>query len=172
MAAREDQPQPLVGNLLVIRSQHAQRPDLFGQRLLDGPHAPASEAIDRPIAGRSDDPRPRVVGHSPLRPSTKRLLKGLLDSFFSQVEAAGHADQGRDRPARLAAEQEVDVPDCLGRRLSPAADPGTPGAVAARSCRTLRRDSGFQLRSLRRRWRGRASSSRRAALSSPRMGRQ
>ena len=163
MAAGEDQPEPLVRNLLVVRSQHLKCPDLFSLYLLDGSHTPASEAIDRPIAGRSGDPRAGVVRKSPLWPGAKRLLERILDSFLQQVEAAGRPDQGRDRPARLMAEQVVEVPACLGRCLSPLAGLGSPGSVAARSCRTLRRDSGCPPRSPRLHWRGRARSSRRAA---------
>jgi hypothetical protein len=32
-----------------------------------------------------------------------------LDSLFGQLEAASGANQGRDRPSRLATEQEVEV---------------------------------------------------------------
>ena len=172
MAAGEDQAQPLVRNLLIIRSQHLQRPDLFSLCLLDGSHAPTPEPIDRPIPGGGDEPRAGVVRKTPLGPGAKRLLKGILDCFLSQVEAARHPDQGRDRPPRLVAEQVVDVPSCLGRRLSLAAGPGTPGSVAARSCRTLRRDSDFPLQSPHQRWRRRARSIRRAVPWSRRRVRQ
>ena len=136
MTACEYQPKPLVRNLLIVRSQHLERADLFSLYLLDGPHAPASEAIDRPIACSGDDPSTGVMRNSSLWPGAKGLLKGILDRLLSQFEVAGHPDQGRDRPPRFVAEQVVDVPACLGRCLSPPAGLGSPGSVAARSCRT------------------------------------
>ena len=82
MAAGEDQSQPLVRNLLIIRSQQLQRPDLLGLYLLDGSHAPTSEPIDRPIPGGGDDPSAGVVREAPFGPGAKGLLKGILDRFL------------------------------------------------------------------------------------------
>jgi hypothetical protein len=115
MAAGEDQPKALVRDLVHVISQALQRPELLSLSGLDCSHPLASQPINRPVAGRGDDPCRRIVGDTAHRPGAERLFEGVLDSLFSQVEAAGGPDQRRDRPSRLAAEQEVDVPACLVR---------------------------------------------------------
>ena len=115
MAAREDQPQTLVGDLVYVVSQRLERPELLSLSCLNCSDPLPSHAIDRPVASRGDDPSRRVGRDFPYWPGAERLHECVLDSLFGEVEAACRPDQGRDRPSRLAAEQEVDVPACLAR---------------------------------------------------------
>ena len=118
MATGEDQTESLVRDLLHVISQRRERAELLGLRRLAEPDLIAAQPVDRSVASGGDDPCSRVVGDAPLRPGADRLLEGFLDRLLRQVEAAGRADQGRDRPPRLAAEQAVDVPARIDRGVS------------------------------------------------------
>jgi hypothetical protein len=119
MATREDQPKPLVRDLLDVVSQALERAQLRSFLGFDRSDAFPSQAIDRLIAGSEDDPSCRVVRNAPCRPGTQSLDECVLDRLLSEVEAARRSDQGRDRPSRLAAEQEVEVFTGLGRWYQP-----------------------------------------------------
>jgi hypothetical protein len=110
VAAGEDQPQPLVGNgavvdLVLLVGRRHQRLEL-AHLVLEAP-CPA-DAIDRPVAGGGRDPGPRIAGYPPLRPDLQGGHEGVLDRLLGEVEVAEHADERRDRPSRLLAEQAVD----------------------------------------------------------------
>jgi hypothetical protein len=119
MATREDQPKTLVRDLLDVVSQTLEGAQLRGFLSFESPDAFTSQAIDRLIAGSEDNPSCRVVRNAPCRPRTQSLNERFLDCLFSQVEAAGCSNQGRDRPSRLVAEQEVEVFTGIGRRYQP-----------------------------------------------------
>src|SRR6188472_963333 len=115
MTTGEDQAEALVGDFVDIVNQGRKRPELLGLFCLHRSEAVASQAINCAVPGRGDDPRRRIIRDAARRPSAERLFEGVLDSLLSQVEAAGRTDKGGDRPPRLMAEQEVDVPDLIVR---------------------------------------------------------
>ena len=51
---------------------------------------------------------PGVRGHAAIGPRPQGLGERLLHGLLGQVEVAEHADEGRDRPSLLLAEQAVD----------------------------------------------------------------
>ena len=116
MTAGEDQSQPVIGDLhLVLWRARLQGPQLaFEGGLADkrfgllGQAPPASQSIDRAVAGRGRDPRARVGRDATLRPRLERADERVLDRLFGEVEVARHPDQRRDRPTLLVAEQAID----------------------------------------------------------------
>jgi hypothetical protein len=116
MAAREDEPEPIVGDLHVVlrravvegaqvgleRGLASERLGLLGQ-------APApSKPVDGAVAGGGRDPRPGVDRDAAIRPGLEGADEGVLDGLLGEVEVAGDPDQRGDRPALLLAEQAVD----------------------------------------------------------------
>ena len=169
MTTGEDQPKALVGNLLHVISQAFERAQLLGLSRLDSSNAFSSQPIDCLVACRENDPARGIVRDPTGRPGAQGLHEGLLDSLFSQVEAAGRSNQGRDRPSRLAPEQEVEILTWVARGVSLPVGRGSPERGVARSFRSTRRDTGHLLLSPRRGLRPREGNSRRAAPSSPQM---
>ena len=109
MTAGEDQPQALVGNGAVLDLALLFR----GHERLELAHlvlepARAPDPVDRLVPGGGRDPRARVARHSALRPDLERDDEGVLHRLLREVEVAEHADERRDRPSRLLAEQAVD----------------------------------------------------------------
>jgi hypothetical protein len=119
MATREDQPEALIGDLLRVVSQPLECVQFGSLLSFDGSDTFASQAIDRFVASGENNPSCRVVRNAPCRPGMQSLHECVLDRLFSQVEAAGRSDQGRDRPSRLAAEQEVEIFTSIGRWYQP-----------------------------------------------------
>jgi hypothetical protein len=127
MAAREDQPQPIVDDRAhrartVQRGVRIDRRKLFldrgftAQQLLFLGQRPATaEAVNRPVASGRRDPRAGVVRDPPSRPRLERRDERLLDGFLGEVEVAEDADQRRDGATLLLAEQALDR--CPGARL-------------------------------------------------------
>ena len=156
VAAREDQSESVVRDrhrfLRVTRFDRGQlRLDhrLPSQPLRLLPEAPtAAEPIDRAIARRRRDPGGRVVRDAPFRPALERGDERLLDDLLGEVEVAEDADERRDRPPLLFAEQAVDdlVGGAVGGDQSAAAAPtGAPasapdvsmtGRTSTEPCRT------------------------------------
>ena len=114
MAAGEDQPQPIVRDGavvdLVLLAQGHERLELA--HLVLEPAGPP-DPVDGLVAGRGRDPRAGVARQPALRPHLERDQEGVLDGLLGEVEVAEDADERRDRPSRLLAEQAVDG---LGRR--------------------------------------------------------
>src|SRR5919201_2574572 len=106
MTAGEDQPQPLVGDL--VHLVHAER--LQGREHLDllPAAAVASEAVDRPVTRGRDDPGAGVGRDALGRPTLQRDREGVLDGLLRDVEAAGDPDERGDRASRLASERAID----------------------------------------------------------------
>jgi hypothetical protein len=119
MATREDQPEALIGDLLRVVSQTLERAQFPGLLGLERSKAFASQTIDGLIAGGENYPACRIVRNAPGRPGVQSLDKSVLDCLLSQVKTAGRSDQGRDRPSRLVAEQEVEVFTSVGRWYQP-----------------------------------------------------
>ncbi len=119
MAAGEDQPQPVVGD-------RAHRRASSPSSAAPGASAPARQLLlvarGRGGCGRSPCCA-RVVTihaaglarHAVARPALERDHERVLHRLLGEVEVAEHADQGGDRPSRLAPEQAVDVPAGRGR---------------------------------------------------------
>ncbi len=128
MAAREDQPQPVVddrahpvgsvqGRVGVDRRQLLLDRDFTAEQLLLlGQHLAAPQPVDRPVPGGRRDPGAGVVRHAALRPRLERRDEGILDGLLGEVEVAEDPDQRRDGPALLLTEQAVDDgPGRIGR---------------------------------------------------------
>ena len=114
MAAGEDQPEPIVRDGavvdLVLLAQGHERLELA--HLVLEPAGPP-DPVDGLVPGRGRDPRAGVARQPALRPDLERDQERVLDGLLGEVEVAEDADERRDRPSRLLAEQAV---DSLGRR--------------------------------------------------------
>ena len=111
VAAREDQPQPVVGDPAHVRLVSSERlerlHDAELRRLLtQRPLTP--EPVDRAVARGRRDPRAGVVGDPALGPDPHGLCERLLHRVLGEVEISQDPDQGRDRSTLLAPEQAVD----------------------------------------------------------------
>jgi hypothetical protein len=120
MTAGEDEPQPLIGHArghgllaagLVILSE-GQRPQRGKPRLVVAAHALMAEPIDGPVARNGHDPRHRVTRDARARPTLQRRRERVLDRLLGEVPVADRADQRRDRPPKMFAEQAVDNARC------------------------------------------------------------
>jgi hypothetical protein len=114
VAGREDQPQPVVGQLVglgeLLLVGAAQRLECLELGTLGVKGALAAQPIDRPIAGDARDPGAGVVGDAVARPALERDGERVLDGLLGGVEVAEDADQGRDRPPGLLPEGAIDDP--------------------------------------------------------------
>ena len=125
VAAREDQPQLVVGDRmhLVLRRHEHRRGRAIGVErrvarddlglVCEPPRPP--DPVDRPVAGRRRDPRPRVVGDPVDRPVLERHHVRVGDRLLREVEVAQDPDEGRERPAVVLAEGEGDGVVGVGR---------------------------------------------------------
>ena len=116
MGRREHQPQPIIRQL-----PHAHIDRLLGRRLGRLEQSPllredalAPQPVDRLVPSHADDPGRGIVRHTMVRPALERDDERLLDRLLGEIEVAEDADQGRDRPPRLAPEQAVDYIRALG----------------------------------------------------------
>ncbi len=114
VAGGEDQPQPVVGELLGLDHgrlrlvggwtfQRLDQPALLGESLL------TAQAVDRAVSPDPDDPRGRVIGYAVRGPALQSPHERVLNRLLGKVEVAEDADQSRDRPPRLTPEQAADV---------------------------------------------------------------
>jgi hypothetical protein len=71
---------------------------LRGRRLL------APDPVDRPVAGRRHEPRPRAGGHAVARPALGGDREGLLRGLLGEVEVAEEADERGEDAAAVVAE--------------------------------------------------------------------
>ena len=69
---------------------------------------PPAHAIDRAVPRRGRDPRPGIGRDAPDGPRLECGDERVLDRLLGEVEVAEDADERRDRPALLFAEQAVD----------------------------------------------------------------
>jgi hypothetical protein len=86
---------------------------LHGLRYLEQPglrreRAVAPDAVDRPVARGGDKPGPRVVGRPVARPAFGGGRERLLRGFLGELKVAEEADQRREEPAPLVAEDLVE----------------------------------------------------------------
>ena len=87
----------------------------IGQRLearelfrLVAAHPLTPEPVEGPIARGGGDPGAGVLRKAVQGPAFECSDERLLDGLLGEVEAAGDADQRRDRPSRLPSEQALD----------------------------------------------------------------
>jgi hypothetical protein len=91
VAAREDQPQPVVrdrAHVLLVTSERLERLDRAELRRLLSERPFAPEPVDRAVARGRGDPRAGVVGDPALGPHTYRLRERVLDRVLGEVEVA------------------------------------------------------------------------------------
>jgi hypothetical protein len=103
MAAGEHELEPLVGDRRVVhlvlgRFGHVEQPRLLAERPL------ATDAIDRAVAPRGDEPGARVARRSRSRPPLGRNRERLLRGLLGELEVAEEADQARQYVAPLVPE--------------------------------------------------------------------
>ena len=117
MAAREDQPQPVVDRrpsrrLLLARrppiaaSIAASRCELLG--LLGQPSRRRRMPVDRRVAGGRRDPGAGLRGTPWRGQVSSAFANASWTASSARSKSPSDPDQGRDRPARFLAEQAVD----------------------------------------------------------------
>jgi hypothetical protein len=118
MAAREHQPEPLVGDHRdVLAARHVGHGLLQltrDQRLLLAQHGLAPQPVDRPALRRRHDPAARLGRDAVARPAVERDGVGVLDGLLRAVDVpAQRPGEDGDRAAELGAEG---AGDRVGRR--------------------------------------------------------
>ena len=144
VAAGEQEPQPIVRDLMHVVSHRLQLGDLRRSRGLLAPHLLPAQPVDRTVPRRREEPGGRVVGHAALRPGPKRLLARLVPGLLGQVEVVRHADQGRDGASRVVAVGPLDgcidgghPPSMTGRTsIEPVRAPGIRDAASMAASRS------------------------------------
>src|SRR3954447_13493171 len=108
MAAGEDQPQAVVvhwtlrlGRLIAGMQQRRLRLAVVARGL-------PSQAVDRAVARRGDDPARRAGRQPALGPASDGLGEGVLHRVLGDVEVAEDAGENRDRATILGAERTLD----------------------------------------------------------------
>ena len=132
MAAREDEAELVVchrSHLLgLVGRLHAHG---LGLAVVAG-GLPA-DAVDSPVAGGGDDPAGGAGWQAGRRPPLQRGHERVLDRFLGEVDVAEEADQAGHRPARLRAEDPLDLGTVhlrhgrLRRRCRPGTGEPRPG---------------------------------------------
>jgi hypothetical protein len=107
MAAGEHQLESLIGKRCSVQVV-LRRLGNVQQASLGGQGAVSPDSIDRPVAGGGQQPRSRVCGRAITRPPLGGDRECLLGGFLGEVEVAEEADQCREDPAPLVAEDLLD----------------------------------------------------------------
>ena len=111
MAAGEDQPEAVVGDLVRVVVGFVDGSGRLGHgvhvQLLLEP-CPAPDTVDGLVEGRLDDPGSRELGHAGGRPLVDRRHEGLLGRLFRRIEIADEPDHGGDDPAPVGPIDGVD----------------------------------------------------------------
>ena len=119
MAAREDQPQALIGDRAVLRLLVGGGVDarqLRQSRCAVGQRAVAPQAVDRAPAGRGHEPGGGARGDAVARPRRHGRRKRILKRVLRQLEIAQLADQRGKHSGALLPERALDRG---GRRAHP-----------------------------------------------------
>ena len=117
MTTREDEPEAVVGNVAHVGLvsleflKLGQASDRLGLLLQ---LAVSPQAIYGAVTGRCCYPGGRIIGNAPNGPSAEGIEERLLDGLLGEIEIPEDANEGRDRPSLLLAEQAVDDPSCVG----------------------------------------------------------
>ncbi len=118
MAAREDQPEPVVFQVFVAGRRWLGRLPIqaigqLGQRGVEP--RPSAQAVDGLEAAGRDEPRARVGRHTVARPRSQRRRERVVQRFFGEIEIAEQADERREHAARFGS---VDRLDGVPRRIA------------------------------------------------------
>ena len=114
MAAGEDEPQSIVGDLVVFFKMCLaigtdERIDLRRQLVDHCVEARrAAQAIDRFEASGRDEPRARVVGNAVARPRLERGRKRIMQRLLCAIEVAEQTDERREHAPRIGSINRVD----------------------------------------------------------------
>ena len=109
MAAREDQPEPVVGNRLGVHrlraAVHRAQLRLVGERVAAGRGPPrTAQAVERAAPRRGQEPGARALGQAIGGPARHRLLEGGLGNLLRRVDVAHDPEHGGDEARVLEAE--------------------------------------------------------------------
>ena len=109
MAAREDQPEPVVGNRLGVHrlraAVHRAQLRLVGKRVAAGRGPPCTaQTVERAAPRRGQEPGARALGQAIGGPARHRLLEGGLGNLFRRVDVAHDPEHGGDEARVLEAE--------------------------------------------------------------------
>src|SRR5262245_572870 len=129
MAAREDQPQPIVLDVLGFTGYgaHGLCLEALGQlRLRSVEAGAAAHGVDGLEAAGGHEPRTRVGRRPRVWPLLDRGREGLVQRLLGELEAAEEADEGGEDAPRLGAVDRV-------HRLADAVDSGIIHGTAARA---------------------------------------
>jgi hypothetical protein len=107
VAAREEQLEPLVWNRLIVHGVLHGLPDLQQPGLLRE-RAVTTDAVDRPVARRRDEPGAWIVRRPVPRPALGCGGERVLRRFLGELEVAEEADQSREDTPPLVAKDLVE----------------------------------------------------------------
>jgi len=108
VTAGEDQPQPVVlDTAFVVLFRFACGREHRGLLHLGGPRRRPSHAVDRPVARRRRQPRPRVARDAIAGPPFDGRREGVLGALLGQIPVARDPDQSGDDTSPL-------IPEGLG----------------------------------------------------------
>ena len=128
VAAGEDQPQPLVGDHLVVplrerRVRTVLHPGLDQQRQLAPQGLLAAQHVEGAPAGRGREPRAGRARHALPAPGVQRRAVRVLDALLGEVDAARDAHRRGEHEAPLATvrvgDRGLDVRRSVGLRDHP-----------------------------------------------------
>ncbi len=128
MAAGEHEPQPVVGHGAFLDGLGRDVHDR-GLGVLVRAGRLAAQLVDGPVAGGGDDPAGRAGRRAFARPALQGGRERVGDRILGQVDVAQHADEDRDGPAVLGAEDRRDL--LRRHRIRRAGRPGTGGPRSA-----------------------------------------
>jgi hypothetical protein len=138
VAAGEDEAQSLVWDhvRLLRLARRFQRREQLGLPL-EG--AVAADPVDRPVARRRQQPGTGPFGSAVDRPALERDGDGVLEGVLGEVEVAEDADQAREDPPPLGAEDALELVQCsITGRTSIAPPFRAAGILAAKAIASSR----------------------------------
>jgi len=103
MTAGEDQPQPIIRDLLfgqLVRGGLQAVIDEQRQRARQ--RGVAAQPVKRAASGGRGQPRGRILGDAALAPGSQSLRVGVLNALLGQVKVAGHAHRRGEHERPLA----------------------------------------------------------------------
>jgi hypothetical protein len=113
MAAREHQPQPLIGDraqwlALLVGLRAANRGEALDVNRPLAATGVGAQAVDRSVPRADADPRGRIGGDAGDRPALECDQERVLDGLLGPVEVAQRPSEQGDRLPRLTPEQAID----------------------------------------------------------------
>ena len=104
MATGENQPQTIVGDVIVFRVGELER----HVRLTRDFPAALAQPVDRLESARGDEPRARIRWSTLDRPALERRGERVLKRLLGEIEVAEQADQGCENAAGFGAVDRLD----------------------------------------------------------------